>query len=136
MALPIRFPAPVINTDFFLISTMRLIYPCAPTRQGTSARGDPRIVADWLDVADHAGTVTPIMQRYGRWFRRPQTLGFRVQLKGELEGDGGNRAGQRASPAHKCLPVNMAAQYPLDLRVTFYQFRQTLDFAETAQLVH
>ena len=30
MALPMRFPAPVINTDFFLISTMGLIYPRAP----------------------------------------------------------------------------------------------------------
>ena len=74
------------------------------------------------------------MQRYAGRFRCPQALGFRVQLKGELEGDGGNRAGQRAVPAYACLPVDMAAQYPLDRGMAFDQFRQTLDLPKQRSL--
>ena len=71
MALPMRFPAPVINTDFFLISTMELIYPRIPVRQVPSTECDPGIVADRLDVADHAGAFAPVVQRYTRRFLRP-----------------------------------------------------------------
>ena len=63
---------------------------------------------------------------------RPAT---RDQLEGELERDAGHRAGQGAVPAQGGLPMDMAAQDPLDRGMALDQFRQTPD-SEAAQLVH